>query len=112
MYEAGKGIKTAPSTPVAIYPPYYMQGMPAMVPIPPPSLIEPKMSTTPSIDNNISSAQQSLGKYFPHFTHKKLHIVVFPHFSHTQVLLCDYSNDDITTRALAKYTVMELLFPK
>ncbi|XP_034156136.2 immunoglobulin-like domain-containing receptor 2 isoform X3 [Pangasianodon hypophthalmus] len=59
LYEAGKGIKTAPSTPVAIYPPYYMQGMPAMVPISPPSLVEPKMSTAPSIDNNISSHQQS-----------------------------------------------------
>ncbi|XP_060754674.1 immunoglobulin-like domain-containing receptor 2 isoform X2 [Neoarius graeffei] len=60
LYEAGKGIKTALSTPAAVYPPYYVQGMPTMVPISPPSLIEPKMSTAPSIDNNISSAQQSL----------------------------------------------------
>ncbi|XP_046694343.1 immunoglobulin-like domain-containing receptor 2 isoform X4 [Silurus meridionalis] len=60
LYEAGKGIKTSPSTPVAIYPPYYMQGMPAMVPIPPPSLIEPKVSAAPSIDSNIPSPQQSL----------------------------------------------------
>ncbi|XP_053532351.1 immunoglobulin-like domain-containing receptor 2 isoform X3 [Ictalurus punctatus] len=59
LYEAGKGIKTA-TMPVPIYPPYYVQGMPAMVPISPPSLIEPKMSTAPSIDNNISSTQQSL----------------------------------------------------
>ncbi|KAM9455111.1 immunoglobulin-like domain-containing receptor 2 isoform 2-T2 [Clarias gariepinus] len=59
LYEAGKGIKTAQSTPVAIYPPYYMQGVPSMVPIAPPSLIEPKMSTAPSIDNNISLTQLS-----------------------------------------------------
>ncbi|KAF5901375.1 immunoglobulin-like domain-containing receptor 2 isoform X1, partial [Clarias magur] len=59
LYEAGKGIKTAQSTPVAIYPPYYMQGVPSMVPIAPPSLIEPKMSTAPSIDNNISLPQLS-----------------------------------------------------
>ncbi|KAK3530412.1 hypothetical protein QTP86_024449 [Hemibagrus guttatus] len=60
LYEAGKGIKTASPTPVAIYPPYYMQGMPAMVPISPPSLVESKMSTVPSTDNNISSSQQPL----------------------------------------------------
>lgn len=88
MYEAGKGIKTAPSTPVAVYPPYYMQGMPAMVPISPPSLIEPKMSTTPSIDHNISSAPQSLGNYFPHFTQKKLQAVMFPlFFPHTAAIM-------------------------
>ncbi|TSK17781.1 Immunoglobulin-like domain-containing receptor 2 [Bagarius yarrelli] len=60
LYEAGKGIKPAPSTPVAFYPPYYMQGMPSMVPIPPPSLIEPKMSTAPSVDNSISISHQPL----------------------------------------------------
>lgn len=77
VYEAGKGIKTALSTPVAVYPPYYVQGMPTMVPISPPSLIEPKMSTAPSIDNNISSAQQSLGKYSTHFAQKKIQFFEF-----------------------------------
>ncbi|XP_047659435.1 immunoglobulin-like domain-containing receptor 2 isoform X3 [Tachysurus fulvidraco] len=59
LYEAGKGIKTTPSVPVALYPPYYMQGMPTMVPISPPSLVESKISMAPSVDNNnISSSQQ------------------------------------------------------
>ncbi|KAI4875992.1 hypothetical protein NFI96_031315 [Prochilodus magdalenae] len=55
LYEAGKGIKVMPSTPVAIYPPYYMPGMPAMVPIAPPSLIDPKISAAPSVENNGSA---------------------------------------------------------
>ncbi|XP_066516277.1 immunoglobulin-like domain-containing receptor 2 isoform X2 [Hoplias malabaricus] len=55
LYEAGKGIKTTPTTPVAMYPPFYVQGMPAMVPIAPPSLIDPKISAAPSIENNSSA---------------------------------------------------------
>ncbi|XP_072513808.1 immunoglobulin-like domain-containing receptor 2 isoform X2 [Salminus brasiliensis] len=55
LYEAGKGIKTTPPTPVALYPPYYMPGMPTMVPIAPPSLIDPKMSAAPSVENNASA---------------------------------------------------------
>ncbi|KAL7852708.1 hypothetical protein SRHO_G00184930 [Serrasalmus rhombeus] len=55
LYEAGKGIKVTPSTPVAIYPPYYMPGMPTMVPIAPPSLIDPKISAAPSVENNAST---------------------------------------------------------
>lgn len=72
MYEAGKGIKTTPSVPVALYPPYYMQGMPTMVPISPPSLVESKMSMAPSVDNNnISSSQQPSGKHFTPSTQKR-----------------------------------------
>lgn len=56
MYEAGKGIKTPP---VAIYPPYFMPGMPALVPIPPPSLIDPKISAAPSVESNASVGEQS-----------------------------------------------------
>uniref|UniRef100_A0A8B9JZY2 Immunoglobulin like domain containing receptor 2 n=1 Tax=Astyanax mexicanus TaxID=7994 RepID=A0A8B9JZY2_ASTMX len=56
LYEAGKGIKTIPPTPVALYPPYYMPGMPTMVPIAPPSLIDPKISAAPSVENNTSAA--------------------------------------------------------
>ncbi|XP_026865750.2 immunoglobulin-like domain-containing receptor 2 isoform X2 [Electrophorus electricus] len=59
LYEAGKGIKTAPSTPVAMYPPYFMQGMPTMVPIAPPSFIDPKMSATPSVENNASGVHNA-----------------------------------------------------
>ncbi|XP_036413504.1 immunoglobulin-like domain-containing receptor 2 isoform X4 [Colossoma macropomum] len=55
LYEAGKGIKVTPSTPVAIYPPYYMPGVPTMVPIAPPSLIDPKISAAPSVENSTSA---------------------------------------------------------
>ncbi|KAL1282944.1 hypothetical protein QQF64_001747 [Cirrhinus molitorella] len=52
LYEAGKGIKTASPTPVPMFPPYYIPGMPTMVPIAPPSLIDPNLSTAPSLENN------------------------------------------------------------
>ncbi|XP_062866972.1 immunoglobulin-like domain-containing receptor 2 [Trichomycterus rosablanca] len=58
LYEAGKGLKTTAAAPVAMYPPYFVQGMPTMVPIAPPSFIEPKMSTVSSINNNASTVQQ------------------------------------------------------
>ncbi|XP_074522387.1 uncharacterized protein LOC141787682 isoform X2 [Halichoeres trimaculatus] len=45
LYEAGKGIKTGTSTPQSpAYPPYFVTGVPTMVPIAPPSLVD-KMST-------------------------------------------------------------------
>ncbi|XP_050969347.1 immunoglobulin-like domain-containing receptor 2 isoform X3 [Labeo rohita] len=52
LYEAGKGIKTTPPTPVPMFPPYYIPGMPTMVPIAPPSLIDPNLSAAPSLENN------------------------------------------------------------
>ncbi|XP_051557998.1 immunoglobulin-like domain-containing receptor 2 isoform X3 [Myxocyprinus asiaticus] len=54
LYEAGKGLKSTPPTPVPMYPSYYIPGMPTMVPIAPPSLIDPHLSTAPSVDNNIT----------------------------------------------------------
>ncbi|XP_016422108.1 immunoglobulin-like domain-containing receptor 2 isoform X3 [Sinocyclocheilus rhinocerous] len=52
LYEAGKGIKSTPPTPVPMLPPYYIPGMPTMVPIAPPSLIDPNLSTAPSLENS------------------------------------------------------------
>ncbi|XP_052454635.1 immunoglobulin-like domain-containing receptor 2 isoform X4 [Carassius gibelio] len=52
LYEAGKGIKSTPHTPVPMFPSYYIPGMPTMVPIAPPSLIDPNLSTAPSLENN------------------------------------------------------------
>ncbi|KAF4119200.1 hypothetical protein G5714_001251 [Onychostoma macrolepis] len=52
LYEAGKGIKSTPPTPVPMFPPYYIPGMPTMVPIAPPSLIDPNLSTAPSLENS------------------------------------------------------------
>ncbi|CAL9701497.1 unnamed protein product [Knipowitschia caucasica] len=48
LYEAGKGIKTAPSSP--IYPPYFVTGVPAMVPIAPPSLVDKASVSVPPSD--------------------------------------------------------------
>ncbi|XP_026060676.1 immunoglobulin-like domain-containing receptor 2 isoform X4 [Carassius auratus] len=52
LYEAGKGIKSTPPTPVPMIPPYYIPGMPTMMPIAPPSLIDPNLSTAPSLENS------------------------------------------------------------
>ncbi|XP_077569302.1 uncharacterized protein LOC144194248 isoform X3 [Stigmatopora nigra] len=53
LYEAGKGITTG-TTPLP-YPPYFVTGVPAMVPIAPPSLVE-KMSSLPTSDTSILTA--------------------------------------------------------
>ncbi|XP_077481432.1 uncharacterized protein LOC144092477 isoform X2 [Stigmatopora argus] len=53
LYEAGKGIKTV--TTALPYPPYFVTGVPAMVPIAPPSLVE-KMSSVPTSDASLLTA--------------------------------------------------------
>ncbi|KAM9861159.1 immunoglobulin-like domain-containing receptor 2 [Aulostomus maculatus] len=56
LYEAGKGIKTGTSTPqTPAYPPYFVSGVPAMVPIAPPSLVD-KMSSIPPSDGSLLTA--------------------------------------------------------
>ncbi|XP_051235044.1 immunoglobulin-like domain-containing receptor 2 isoform X3 [Dicentrarchus labrax] len=49
LYEAGKGIKTGSSRPQSpAYPPYFVTGVPTMVPIAPPSLVDKMSSVSPS----------------------------------------------------------------
>ncbi|XP_070764809.1 immunoglobulin-like domain-containing receptor 2 [Enoplosus armatus] len=55
LYEAGKGIKTGTSTPQPAYPPYFVTGVPTMVPIAPPSLVD-KMSSVPASDGSLLTA--------------------------------------------------------
>ncbi|XP_026175917.1 immunoglobulin-like domain-containing receptor 2 isoform X1 [Mastacembelus armatus] len=56
LYEAGKGIKTGSSTPQApAYPPYFVSGVPTMVPIAPPSLVD-KMSSVPPSNGSLLTA--------------------------------------------------------
>ncbi|KAM9367005.1 immunoglobulin-like domain-containing receptor 2 [Symphorus nematophorus] len=56
LYEAGKGIKTGTSTPQSpAYPPYFVTGVPTMVPIAPPSLVD-KMSSVPPSDGSLLTA--------------------------------------------------------
>lgn len=60
VYEAGKGIKTGTSTPqTPAYPPYFVTGVPTMVPIAPPSLVD-KMSSLPPSDGSILTAGEVL----------------------------------------------------
>ncbi|XP_061670557.1 immunoglobulin-like domain-containing receptor 2 isoform X2 [Syngnathoides biaculeatus] len=56
LYEAGKGIKTGTSNLQTLaYPPYFVSGVPAMVPIAPPSLVE-QMSSVPPSDGSLLTA--------------------------------------------------------
>ncbi|XP_067352144.1 immunoglobulin-like domain-containing receptor 2 isoform X3 [Channa argus] len=56
LYEAGKGIKIGTSTPqTPAYPPYFVSGVPTMVPITPPSLVD-KMSSVPHSDGSLLTA--------------------------------------------------------
>uniref|UniRef100_A0A8C4Z7C1 LISCH7 domain-containing protein n=1 Tax=Gadus morhua TaxID=8049 RepID=A0A8C4Z7C1_GADMO len=55
LYEAGKGIKVGTHTPtptVMPYPPYFISGLPTMVPIAPPSLVD-KTSPVPPSDSSL-----------------------------------------------------------
>ncbi|CAL8342545.1 unnamed protein product [Boreogadus saida] len=62
LYEAGKMAKTGqlPQTlqpsQVPVYP-YYIPGVPTLVPLAPPAHAEPKMSSFPSIENNLAAAR-------------------------------------------------------
>ncbi|XP_036396289.1 immunoglobulin-like domain-containing receptor 2 isoform X2 [Megalops cyprinoides] len=53
LYEAGKAVKAMPHAPIGMFPPYYIPSVPTMVPVAPSSLIDPKMTATPSIENNL-----------------------------------------------------------
>ncbi|XP_017294183.1 immunoglobulin-like domain-containing receptor 2 isoform X3 [Kryptolebias marmoratus] len=56
LYEAGKGIKTDSSSPQSpVFPPYFVSGLPAMVPISPPSLVD-KVSPLPASDGSLIAA--------------------------------------------------------
>lgn len=60
VYEAGKGIKTGASTPqTPAYPPYFVSGLPAMIPIAPPSLVD-KVSTVSPSDGTLVAAGEVL----------------------------------------------------
>ena len=56
VYEAGKGIKSGTSSPqTPAYPPYFVSGVPTMVPIAPPSLVD-KVSSVPPSDGTLVAA--------------------------------------------------------
>lgn len=56
VYEAGKAIKSGTSTPQSpTYPPYFVSGVPTMVPIAPPSLVD-KISSVPPSNGSLLTA--------------------------------------------------------
>uniref|UniRef100_A0A8C7JKU3 Immunoglobulin-like domain-containing receptor 2 n=1 Tax=Oncorhynchus kisutch TaxID=8019 RepID=A0A8C7JKU3_ONCKI len=64
LYEAGKGLRSRASSPqIAVYPPYYVPGVPAMVPIAPPSLVDTTMmSAPPSVSEHSAAGACSISE--------------------------------------------------
>ncbi|KAI1899670.1 hypothetical protein AGOR_G00064170 [Albula goreensis] len=55
LYEAGKAIKAnSPYPHIPTYPPYYIPSVPTMVPMAPSTILDPKMSATPTVQNNVT----------------------------------------------------------
>uniref|UniRef100_H2U5H5 Immunoglobulin-like domain containing receptor 2 n=1 Tax=Takifugu rubripes TaxID=31033 RepID=H2U5H5_TAKRU len=55
LYEAGKMAKRGPPAQVPVYP-YYIPGVPAVVPLAPSSHVEPKITSIPSVETNLAGA--------------------------------------------------------
>ncbi|GAA6229120.1 immunoglobulin-like domain-containing receptor 2 isoform X3 [Lates japonicus] len=55
LYEAGKMAKSGQPSQVPVYP-YYIPGVPTVVPLAPSSHMDPKISSIPSLENNLAGA--------------------------------------------------------
>ncbi|XP_041807307.1 immunoglobulin-like domain-containing receptor 2 isoform X3 [Chelmon rostratus] len=55
LYEAGKMAKSGLPPQVPVYP-YYIPGVPAVVPVAPSSHVDPKIASIPSLENNLAGA--------------------------------------------------------
>ncbi|KAM3862475.1 immunoglobulin-like domain-containing receptor 2 [Diretmus argenteus] len=56
LYEAGKMAKSGQPTQVPMYP-YYIPGVPTLVPLAPSSLVDPTMASFPSVENNLAGVR-------------------------------------------------------
>ncbi|XP_054871354.1 immunoglobulin-like domain-containing receptor 2 isoform X2 [Amphiprion ocellaris] len=56
LYEAGKMAKSAQPAQVPVYP-YYIPGVPTVVPLAPSSHLDPKISSIPSVENNLAGVR-------------------------------------------------------
>ncbi|XP_047457289.1 immunoglobulin-like domain-containing receptor 2 isoform X2 [Mugil cephalus] len=56
LYEAGKMAKSAQSAQVPVYP-YYIPGVPTVVSLAPSSHVDPKISSIPSVENNLAGVR-------------------------------------------------------
>ncbi|XP_068455512.1 immunoglobulin-like domain-containing receptor 2 isoform X2 [Clinocottus analis] len=63
LYEAGKGLQSGASSPA--YPPYFVTGVPTMIPIAPPSLVD-KMSSIPPSEGSLLAAVPLRAVGVPH----------------------------------------------
>lgn len=64
VYEAGKMAKRGAPAQVPVYP-YYIPGVPAVVPLAPSSHVEPKITSIPSVETNLAGGERlSLGLTF------------------------------------------------
>ncbi|KAJ8350876.1 hypothetical protein SKAU_G00260060 [Synaphobranchus kaupii] len=52
LYEAGKAVKGSHYAHMGMYPPYYIPGVPSMVPVAPSTIMDPKMTAPPPVENN------------------------------------------------------------
>ncbi|XP_038576717.1 immunoglobulin-like domain-containing receptor 2 isoform X5 [Micropterus salmoides] len=55
LYEAGKMAKNGPPAQIPVYP-YYIPGVPTVVPLAPSSHVDPKIASIPSVENNLAGA--------------------------------------------------------
>ncbi|KAJ8013255.1 hypothetical protein DPEC_G00051360 [Dallia pectoralis] len=62
LYEAGKMAKSGQPPQIAVYPPYYIPGVPNMVPVAPPSLTDTKLVSLSSVENNLAGAASNLSE--------------------------------------------------
>ncbi|XP_076603498.1 immunoglobulin-like domain-containing receptor 2 isoform X2 [Chaetodon auriga] len=56
LYEAGKMAKSGPPAQVPVYP-YYIPGVPTVVPLAPSSHVDPKIASIPSLENNLAGVR-------------------------------------------------------
>lgn len=95
VYEAGKGIKTGTSTPqTPAYPPYFVTGVPAMVPIAPPSLVDKVSAASPSDGSLLTtgkdllfSSKHLITKCFPKDYVKMLDVAIIYRFQVNPVFI-------------------------
>lgn len=56
VYEAGKMAKRGTPAQVPVYP-YYIPGVPAVIPVAPSSHTEPKITSIPSVETNLAAGE-------------------------------------------------------
>lgn len=91
VYEAGKGIKMGTSTlQTPAYPQYFVSGVPAMVPIAPPSLVENLPSVTPSNGSLLTAGKSNA---FAHLSQLIVGLLKWHYTAHKNVGILKFQYD-------------------